>query len=434
MAELDFSLLSGRVLCAVSGGADSVYLLYRCAEEGARRGFTACAAHYNHCLRGSESERDERFVVSLCERLGVECVTGRGDVAAYASRRGMGTEEAARELRYSFLEGAAERLGCGLIATAHNADDNVETMLLALARGSGTRGLAGIPPRRGNIVRPMLGITRREIEAWLESRGIEHVEDSTNASLEYSRNRIRALVIPALREINPGLAAAAGRASALLRADDECLEDMAGRFIAGRRELDCAGLCALSWSVASRVVRRMAPQALSLAHVEAVLAVARAGRGCVDVPGGRFFAENGLLRLGEPERVSLPEREVIIPGITEIPESGWTLSAEICESPREIHTSLNTFFFQCENICGTMYCTSRRPGDTLRQAGRGCTKKLKDLFAEAGIPASQRDALPVLRDAQGVLAVPGFGQAERAAARAGEKAVIIRARRRERDK
>ena len=209
---------------------------------------------------------------------------------------------------------------------------------------------------------------------------------------------------------------------------------MAGRFIAGRRELDCAGLCALSWSVASRVVRRMAPQALSLAHVEAVLAVARAGRGCVDVPGGRFFAENGLLRLGEPERVSLPEREVIIPGITEIPESGWTLSAEICESPREIHTSLNTFFFQCENICGTMYCTSRRPGDTLRQAGRGCTKKLKDLFAEAGIPASQRDALPVLRDAQGVLAVPGFGQAERAAARAGEKAVIIRARRRERDK
>ncbi len=431
MAEFGYPLLGMRVLCAVSGGADSVYLLHRCLEGAAGRGFEVFAAHYNHCLRGEESERDERFVRSLCEGLGVELRVGRGDVAAYAAEKGLGTEEAARELRYAFLERAADSLRCDTIATAHNADDNAETVLLALVRGSGAKGLAGIPPRRGRIARPMLGITRREIEAYLAERGIGHVEDSTNASLDYTRNRIRALVMPALREINPGFAAAAGRASALLRADDAYLEGLAEEFLAaypGGR-VDCAALAAAPWSVASRVVRRLAPFPPGLGHVEAVLALARAGRGAADLPGARFFAENGVLRVGEPERRSIAPRELAVPGVTEIGEAGWIITAEIVEDAREIHTSLNTFSFQYENICGTICCTSRRPGDELRQVNRGCTKKLKDLFAERGVPASERDSVPVLRDSLGVIAAAGFGQAERTLARPGSRAVIVRARR-----
>ncbi len=429
MSGFDYSLLSGRVLCAVSGGADSVYLLYRCLEGAGERGYSVCAAHYNHCLRGEESERDERFVRTLCERLGVELRVGRGDVSGYALSHGMGTEEAARTLRYAFLEGAADELCADVIATAHNADDNAETVLFALARGSGPRGLAGIPPRRGRIVRPMLGVTRAEIESYLAGRGIGHVEDSTNASLDYSRNRIRALVMPVLRGINPGFAEAAGRSSALLRADEEFLDSLArdflGKYPSGR--VDSSELVKLGWSVASRVVRMMAPRALELRHVEAVLSLAKSGTGSADVPGARFSAGSGLLYVerGAPELVETP---LAIPGVTELAGLGLYVTAEIAENVREIHTSLNTFFFQYENIFGTALVTRRAPGDRLRPVGRGCTKKLADLMAERGIPPGERDRVPVLRDGRGVLAVPGIGQDESRLPRPGERALIVRVR------
>ena len=155
----------GTVLCAVSGGADSVYLLYRLLESGA----SVECAHFNHCLRGAESDRDEAFVRGLCAQLGLKGHFGRGEVAAFAAREGLGTEDAARRLRYAFLEETADETGAAAIATAHTADDNAETMLFNLARGAGLKGLCGIPERRGRIIRPILGLTREEVEALLGS-------------------------------------------------------------------------------------------------------------------------------------------------------------------------------------------------------------------------------------------------------------------------
>ena len=213
---LDISLLppGGGVLCAVSGGADSVYLLCRLCELRESLGLRVWAAHYNHCLRGAESDRDEAFVRALCAGLGVEAYSGRGDVAAFARENGLGTEDAARRLRYGFLEQTADALGADAIATAHTADDNAETMLLNLARGAGLRGLCGIPPRRGRVIRPILGVTRAEIDAYLELKGVGHVEDSTNAGDDYARNRIRHHAVPALRSVNPEFSRAASRAAA----------------------------------------------------------------------------------------------------------------------------------------------------------------------------------------------------------------------------
>lgn len=201
----DTSLLpqNGGVLCAISGGADSVYLLCRLCELRESLGLRVWAAHYNHCLRGAESDRDEDFVRALCAGLGVEAYFGRGDVAAFARENGLGTEGAARRLRYEFLEQTADALGADAIATAHTADDNAETMLLNLARGAGLRGLCGIPPRRGRVIRPILGVTREEIDAYLEGQGVAHVEDSSNAGDDYARNRIRHHAVPALRSVNP---------------------------------------------------------------------------------------------------------------------------------------------------------------------------------------------------------------------------------------
>ena len=196
----------GKVLCAVSGGADSVYLLCRLKELAEDGRCTVEGAHFNHCLRGAESERDEAFVRELCGKLGIEAHFGRGDVAAFAVQMRLGTEDAARRLRYAFLEETAERTGAAAIATAHTANDNAETMLLNLARGSGLRGLCGIPERRGRIIRPILDTTRQEIEEYLEAKGTAHVEDSTNAADDYARNRIRHRAVPALESVNPEFA------------------------------------------------------------------------------------------------------------------------------------------------------------------------------------------------------------------------------------
>ncbi len=424
-----FERLRGRrVLCAVSGGADSVYLLHRCVKMRDDGELELCAAHYNHCLRGEESERDERFVRSLCVSLGVELRVGRGDVAAYAQENRLGIEEAARALRYEFLERAADELGCGLILTAHNADDNAETVLMALARGAGPRGLAGIPPERGRILRPMLDVTRAEVESYLAENGVPHVEDSSNESLDYTRNRVRKLVMPVLREINPRFAEAALRSGELLRMDCGSLDRRAAALYEGMEDgrLRLDGLAGGDLSVVTRVIRLMAPRRLSASHVKAVLALIAAGHGEADVPGGRFRAESGYLYVVKPGPGALPERELKVPGLTEIPEAGLRLSAEIAEAPREIHTSLNTFYFQCENICGTIYCASRRDGDRFKVAGRGCTKSVKDLLYERGVPAHERGLVPVLRDGAGVLAVAGCGQAERVMPAAGEKCVVVR--------
>ncbi len=221
-----------RVLCAVSGGVDSIYLLYRMTELAAQRGFTVGCAHFNHGLRGAESDRDEAFVRTQCAHLGVPFYAGRGDVA---SVRGMGTEGAARQLRYAFLTDCAAAHGYDWIATAHTADDNAETLLLNLARGCGLRGLTGIPPQRGKLLRPMLDTTRAEAEAYLAAHGIAHVDDSTNASDAYARNRVRHHAVPALESVNAAFVQHAADTAALLREDERFLGGLAAEFLAGRR-------------------------------------------------------------------------------------------------------------------------------------------------------------------------------------------------------
>lgn len=419
-----------RVLCAISGGADSVYLLLRLVSEG----WNTAAAHYNHGLRGEESDRDERFVLALCERLGVPVISSRGAVADYARERSLGIEEAARELRYAFLESAADKLGAAWILTAHNADDNAETLLLNLTRGSGLRGLGGIPPRRGRILRPMLGITRSEIDAYLIERGEAHIEDSTNASDAYTRNKLRHNVIPVLREINPGFAAAAGRAARLLREDEEYLEGAARAFLAAAMEgdaLPCAALREQPRPIASRALRIMSGASLSEVHVDALLRLIEGGgeAAALDLPGIRARRERGRLRFTSGESAVLPEITVPMEGRVRDSASGLIIESRVepvfSGLARGINSSFNTFCFQNANICGTISCTPRRDGDRIRLRGRNCTKKLSDLYAEAGLSLEERAKNPVLRDERGPVAVFGFGVSSRCAAVIGEPARII---------
>ena len=422
---MDTDLLprEGLILCAVSGGADSVYLLCRLRELG----YSVAAGHYNHGLRGAEADRDEDFVRKLCRRLDVAFISEKGDTAAYAAEHGLGLEEAGRQLRYAFLERTADRIGAAAIATAHTAGDNAETILLHLARGAGLKGLGGIPPRRGRIVRPMLGMTRREVEAWLRERGIGYVEDSTNASGDFARNRVRRDAVPALESVNPAFLRAAGQTAVLLREDEAFLEDMAKDLIREHGDgmsLDAAALAAAPWPVASRAVRLMAGRELGYGHTRAALAAAREG-GAADVPGMRIVRSGGRLWFGADGAPALPERPVPAAGQVLLPEAGSVLRAEVFTDPaRVVYNSYNIFFFQCENICGSISVAGRRPGDVIRPVGRGCTKQVRRLLAEQGVPAWLRDSVPVLRDEAGVLAVYGGTVDERAAVRDRSGAVL----------
>ena len=288
-----------RVLCAVSGGVDSMYLLHQMTALGAQRGFAVGCAHFNHGLRGAESDRDEAFVRAQCKKLGVPFYAGRGNVA---SVRGMGTEAAARELRYAFLAQCAQAHSYDWIATAHTADDNAETLLLNLARGCGLRGLTGIPPQRGKLLRPMLDTTRAQAEAYLTAHAIPHVEDSTNAADAYARNRVRHHAVPALESVNPAFVQHAADTAALLREDEAFLSGLAADFLAGQMPAEgipIAELLALPRPVRVRALQQAAGRELSRRHLLALERLCDGeGLGYADVPGLRVTREQGRLFFG----------------------------------------------------------------------------------------------------------------------------------------
>ncbi len=418
-----------RVLCAVSGGADSMCLLHMLLSKSEELGIEVAAAHYEHGLRGEERLRDARFVEKFCRDKNILCVVSHGNVAQYAEKNGLGTEEAARLLRYEFLERTADELDCGRIATAHNADDNAETVIFNLCRGAGLAGLCGIPPVRGRIVRPLLDMTRAEIERYLDSNGVPHVEDSTNALDDYSRNIIRHRVTPVMRELNPRFAEAALRTAELMRQDGDFIDGAARGFIEKNFDGESVGarsLAALHPALAGRVFRMLCPKSLSQAHVEAALALTRgSGLAFLDLPGIRLRREQGRIYFGADEHIEIKERE-LIPGETlHIPEAGLLIRSEIIEKTEEINGLFKTYYLKYENIGSALICGGRRPGDRVRPQGRGCTKTLRSLFMEAGYTQRQRNACPVIRDAAGVLAVYGLAVDERVRPEKGDKVLKL---------
>ena len=415
-----------RVLCAVSGGADSMALLHLLWSEREALKIQVCAAHFEHGLRGEEALRDAAFVEAWCAQRRIVCRVGHGNMA----RQGLHDEDSARQLRYAFLEKAAQELGCDRIVTAHNAEDNAETLLLNLCRGAGLTGLSGIPPQRGKIVRPLLAVRREAIRAYLAENGIEHVEDSSNAGDAYSRNLLRHQVLPILEQINPAFADAAGRTATLLRRDAAYLNSQAEAFrqkYFDGESLPVGELNKADPAISSRVVKELWKSSLNQEHVESVLKFAgKSGLGFLDLPGGRLRREQGRLYFVPcPSPAALPER-LLVPGQTlELPEAGLRIRSEFTVYHQEIHGLFKTYSLKYANIYGNIFCTGRRNGDKLRPAGRNCTKSLKSLLMEAGLTQAQRDTLPVLRDEAGPLLAYGLAADERTVPAEGDRVLRL---------
>ena len=300
-----------RVLVALSGGADSVALTHVLLELSAHGGFAVAAlAHFNHRLRPT-ADRDEDFCRTLAGRLGLDVDVERADAAEYARSQRLSVEDAARRLRYAFLERAAARHSANHVAVGHTLGDQAETVLLKLIRGAGSTGLGGISPRRGAIVRPLLEVTRQELVGYLTSRGIEWMEDETNQDLSNPRNRLRQVVLPELERTYPGAVRAIARAGESIRVDAEWLdqtaeivfEAVAQRTPAGL-ELDVLRLTTEPRAIVRRVLL-MALRAVSgdreigLDHIRAAEGVLDRSSGGTDVPGARLELQREKLVLSQ---------------------------------------------------------------------------------------------------------------------------------------
>ena len=383
-----------RVVCAVSGGADSMALLWAMYLLQDQLEIQLSAAHFNHGLRGAESDRDEAFVREFCDGYQIPCVVGSGQVVAGAK----GLEAAAREARYAFLQTLP-----GKIATAHTADDNAETVLMHLVRGTGLKGLGGITPVNGKLIRPMLSVTRGEVLAFLEEYSIPYVEDSSNAGDDFLRNRLRHHVMPLLKQENPCLAQNLSAMAVRLRQDEQALAGVAEEAMTDNVTTLGKLLPAVRSRVLADYLRRAGVKEPEGAHIAALekLVFSTNPSAKATFPGGVTVCRCYDVLQVQSREGKLEERVLNCPGITELPESGLRI---VCSLNGD--TAYNTNSFPVA-VQGKAVVRARQEGDTQRL--RGGTKSLKKLLIDKIIPAGQRDWIPVIADQAGVLGVVGIG-------------------------
>lgn len=409
--------LSGRhLLCAVSGGVDSMVLLELLRRLRERGEITLTAATFDHGIRPAARE-DAAFVVRWCEEHHIPCHSGRGDVPAYARERGETLEQAARTLRYRFLESCAREAGADYIATAHNADDNAETLLLHLLRGSGLKGLGGIPPRRGQIVRPLLWMTRQEIAAFAARSAIPFREDESNADTAFTRNFLRHEVMPLLRQCNPRAVQTLSAAARSLRQDEDCLAaltEQAARACSDST-VEAERLRALPPALSLRLIQTLAeragsPVVLSRSQREAVLALAEG-----ENPSGELSLSGGLIAWRRYDKLSLEVRRE--PSFKFSPvtlgdgEETWIPALGLWMCCRRVDR------FQGEQpgrlaLAGVGEEITLRPrqsGDVIHLPGRG-SKRLKKWMIEERVPREERERIPVIQIGDRLAAVWGMGR------------------------
>ena len=382
------------VICAVSGGADSVAMLLAFHLLAEKLQISLSAVHFNHHLRGEESDRDEAFVKSLCKQYSIPLHIGHGEVVS--GKKGL--EAAARDARYDYF-----RTLPGKIATAHTADDNAETMLMHLIRGTGLKGLGGIAPVNGVFIRPMLCITRQEVISFLDDYHTDYITDSSNETDAFLRNRIRRHVMPLLKQENPRLALNMSNAALRLREDEKLLSTLSDRQ-------DLSDVLALKEQPAAIRRRMLAafleecgvkePEAEHIALAES-LVFSDKPSARANFPGNIVLVRN-YNRLEKCDDMKTLEPVVLpCPGAVELPHVNLRI---ICSDARTLFYSDKVFTVVPK---GKIIVRGRMSGDKMRTPGG--TKSLKKLFIDNKIPALLRQCVPVISDDDGVLGVYGFG-------------------------
>lgn len=425
------------VVVAVSGGADSVSLLdilTRLAELRPR----LVVAHLNHCLRGAESDGDEQFAAGLAAAHGLPFESEAVDVRGLSIRERLSLEDAGRRARYAFLDRVAERHGARAVALAHHADDQAETVLIRLLRGAGATGLAAMTPRSGRYVRPLLFLTRKEIEGYLRARGLSWRTDSSNADTAFLRNRIRHELIPHLARFNPDISRRLATTAELLAADEEVLEAAAADALERARREGAGGSVLLAIEPLLREplglryrIYRLAVAlvkgdltGLSFSHVRQIDDLVRSPKpnlSCT-VPGGvAVVRAYGTVSFGAARQDLRREEEILVegPGCYPLP-GGWEMVVEVVLSPPDVdRLPPEKGCFDLERAPFPWLVRGFRPGDRIRPLGMAGAKKVKDLFIDEKVPLGLRRTVPLVFSNGELVWVCGFRTA--AAARITDK-------------
>lgn len=396
-----------RVLLALSGGSDSVAMLHILIALSKEMGFSVCAAHLNHNIR-QEAAGDEKFVRELCRKEGIECFVRSVDVLEYAKANNLSSELAGRELRYGFFEELKREKGIDKIATAHNKNDSAESVLLHLIRGCGIEGLSGISPKRdGHIIRPVIELSKKEIEEYCKENSFDYVVDKTNFEADYTRNKIRLLLMPVIeKEINPNFIETVTQNADIFSEAAEFLDSCAQKVynkVCSGNSADIAALMKENTAVIRCVLQRLyceyrgKPEKLSVKYINELIRLLKSGETSktLNLPNkisarteyGRLYFKDTeeksqgfdyLLCEGEEIYVSEGDFSVILKG-----ESAWEKSSK------------NKILFYAEEN-SVFRLRSRENGDIFFPVGMQGRKRLSDLFSDMKIPSAERDNIPLL--------------------------------------
>ena len=435
------------LLLAYSGGADSSFLLHLLASWCKANAVKLFAAHVNHSIRGDEALRDRDFCVESARALGVECFVLDADVPALARERKKGVEETAREVRYEFFREIMEKEDIEALATAHNADDNLETLVFRLTRGSGAKGLSGIPEKRelggGKVaIRPIISIKKEEILDMCSQFDIKYVCDSTNSDDAYSRNRIRLNVIPQLKEINPSVHASAARLSSALSDDCDFIDGEAEKYMQAPDFDKIERLGALHGALLRRVFAKMQERVseatLEYVHFEALSSLVLAGKphSSLSLPGeveavvdfDRLVFKKARPRITDGREITetaLAEGENRLAGgyILHV-HTNFANGTPKNQSPQEnIYTLFTQVTLSSDKIVGQLSCRPRRSGDKIKKGG--ISRDARQLMSEKKLPLDSRKTYPVVCDGAGVLWIPDIALRDGAKSEKEENSITL---------
>ena len=424
------------IVVGVSGGADSMALLHFLLNESDNLKIKVIVAHINHCLRGEESDRDEKFVSDYCRDNGVIFYSCRSNVKSEASEYGISIEECGRKVRYNYFNNIAEKYHAK-IATAHTLSDSIETTMFNMIRGTGIKGLSGIAPARGKIIRPLIFVTRSQIEDYCVKNKIKYVTDSSNLCYDYTRNKIRLDIVPKMREINTAFE------KSFLRLKEQVEDDCSYLNNIAKAELDKSMIngmydinviSKLEKPIKSRLIIQAVYNKFNIylqnSHIDLICEIIDNGHGTVTIPGKIYVkVENGFLRIYKdaPEiknwKNKFNEGKILT-------DSGRKFIIEIITKNEylSLKKTDKNLIYKCldyDKITENTIIRNRKPGDKFTQKNRKVRKSLKKLFNEKKVPIEKRNELAIIDDGNEILWIEGIGPSEKAAVSENTKKVVL---------
>lgn len=416
-----------RVIIGLSGGADSVFLLMMMKELMQEYDLEIYAAHLNHQIRGMEAQKDAAFCVSLCDEFAIPCFVKAIDVPKFCKENNYSIEEGARVLRYNMFFELKEQLMADKVAIAHNQDDQAETILMRMMRGTGLDGLRGIEYKRlDGIIRPIMDISRNEIENYCRENEVQFRTDKTNFEDVYTRNKIRLHLIPYIKEhFNPNIKVSLSRMANLIREDSDFLSQEADKAFSqaclfeskDQVHLKIESLLDNDISIFNRIVRKSIEKILTnligieSVHIDYVFNLLEKGKtgSYISLPRGIFvYRKNEEIwftnRKIESTQLSY-ERDIVLGKRIQILEANIEVFASIITQDQMKSESKKdgVKYFDFKKVSGKLRIRNRRNGDKIRMLGLGGAKKIKDLFIDLKIPKEKREEIPIVEDAKGIL-------------------------------